>query len=254
MQVVILAGGLGSRLAEETVRMPKPMVTVGEIPILQHIMNHYAAYGHIDFVIALGYKGDVIKEYFRDLNFKNSDLTIDYANGTINSSNSSVDLNWRVKLVDTGLHTLTGGRLLNLKDVLEDEFMLTYGDGLSSVNLDSLLHHHHKMEKLCTITAVRPPARFGSLLIEDSKVITFSEKNPQDVGWINGGFFCMKKEILEFIENSEMSLEGDPMSKLVEANQLNAFQHEGFWQGMDTIRDREILESLWKSGKAPWIK
>jgi glucose-1-phosphate cytidylyltransferase len=230
VQVVILAGGFGTRLSEETDLIPKPMVRIGSIPILQHIMNFYAGYGHKDFVVALGYKADVIIEYFKTI--KNPEL--------------------KVKLVDTGLETSTGGRIKKLVDELDDEFMLTYGDGLSNVNIDDLLDHHRRFGKIATVTAVRPPARFGSIEISNGVVTKFAEKDPQDAGWINGGFFCLNKKVCDFISDSTTSFESEPLNQLVALEQLTAFEHHGWWQPMDTLRDKRTLESIWDKGNAPW--
>lgn len=232
MQVVILAGGFGTRLSEETDAIPKPMVQIGNLPILHHIMNYYAGFGHKDFVIALGYKSEIVKDYFSK--FENQD--------------------WNINLVDTGLETATGGRIKRLEPILEEEFMLTYGDGLSNVNLDNLLEHHARNKKLATVTAVRPPARFGTLQIDAGIVTKFAEKDPQEQGWINGGFFCLNKKICSFIENSQISFESEPLNNLVAIRELTAFEHPGWWHPMDTLRDKRALESAWQSGEAPWLK
>lgn len=253
MQVVILAGGYGTRLSEETGKIPKPMVTIGEIPILLHIMSYYASFGHKHFTIALGYKGEVIKDYFKNLSLRNSDLSFNLGTGNTQILRATKSIDWKVDLIDTGIDTQTGGRILKLEKFLDDSFMLTYGDGLSNVNLDHLLDHHLKSGKTATVTAVRPPARFGSLLMSGDLVTSFSEKRPQDAGWINGGFFCMTKSILNMIDDESYSLESAPMEKLVNNSELNAYRHEGFWQGMDTIRDRQLLEDLWRSKNAPWL-
>jgi glucose-1-phosphate cytidylyltransferase len=231
VQVVILAGGFGTRLAEETDLVPKPMVRIGDIPILQHIINFYSGFGHKDFVIALGYKANVIIEYFETI--KNPELNIN--------------------LVDTGLETSTGGRIKMLEEILDGEFMLTYGDGLSNVNIDDLLDHHRRFGKIATVTAVRPPARFGTIEISNGVVTKFAEKDPQDAGWINGGFFCLNKKVCEFISDSTTSFESEPLSHLVELQELSAFEHHGWWQPMDTLRDKRALESVWDSGDAPWL-
>lgn len=232
MQVVILAGGLGTRLSEETDVIPKPMIRIGNLPILHHIMNYYARFGHTDFVIALGYKAEIIKDYFADLN----------------------EINWNISLVDTGLDTATGGRIKILESLLDEEFMLTYGDGLSNIDLDNLLEHHKKFNKTATVTAVRPPARFGAIHMNDGIVTKFAEKDPQDQGWINGGFFCFNRKICSFIQDFQISLESKPMNSLVALRELAAFEHRGWWHPMDTLRDKRALESLWQSGEAPWLK
>ena len=230
MQVVILAGGFGTRLSEETDSIPKPMVRIGGIPILQHIMNYYSSFGHNDFVVALGYKAEVVQNYFE--NFPKS--------------------NWNLTLEDTGLETSTGGRIKRLEHQLDDEFMLTYGDGLSNVNIEQLLEHHKRFGKLATVTAVRPPARFGTIEISNSLVTKFAEKDPQDAGWINGGFFCLNRKVCSFINDSNTSFESEPLNQLVALEQLTAFEHHGWWQPMDTLRDKTHLEELWASGRAPW--
>jgi glucose-1-phosphate cytidylyltransferase len=231
MQVVILAGGLGTRLSEETDLIPKPMVKIGNIPILLHIMNFYSSFGHKDFMVALGYKSEVIIEYFE--NNKNSELNI--------------------TLVDTGLDTSTGGRIKLLEDQLDDEFMLTYGDGLSNVNIDDLIEHHKRFGKIATVTAVRPPARFGTIETSNGVVTKFAEKDPQDAGWINGGFFCLNKKVCKFISDSTTSFESEPLNHLVEIQELSAYEHHGWWQPMDTLRDKRTLESVWDKGDAPWL-
>ena len=231
MQVVILAGGFGTRLSEETDLIPKPMVRIGDIPILHHIINFYSGFGHKEFVIALGYKADVVFDYF-EVN-KNSELTI--------------------TLVDTGLETSTGGRIKKLKDILDDEFMLTYGDGLSNVNINELLDHHRRFGKIATVTAVRPPARFGTIEISNGVVTKFAEKDPQDAGWINGGFFCLNKKVCDYISDFTTSFESEPLNELVEIQELTAYEHQGWWQPMDTLRDKRTLQSIWDKGNAPWL-
>jgi len=231
MQVVILAGGLGTRLSEETDLIPKPMVRIGSIPILLHIMNFYSSFGHKDFMVALGYKSEVILEYFQDN--KNSELNI--------------------TLVDTGLDTSTGGRIKLLEDQLDDEFMLTYGDGLSNVNIDDLIEHHKRFGKIATVTAVRPPARFGTIETSNGVVTKFAEKDPQDAGWINGGFFCLNKKVCNFISDSSTSFESEPLNHLVKIQELSAYEHHGWWQPMDTLRDKRALELIWDKGDAPWL-
>jgi glucose-1-phosphate cytidylyltransferase len=231
MQVVILAGGFGTRLSEETDLIPKPMVRIGDMPILLHIMNYYSGFGHKDFVLALGYKANLIQEYFST--FKMSD--------------------WSIRLIDTGLETSTGGRIKRLENLLDDEFMLTYGDGLSDINIDALLDHHKRFGKIATVSAVRPPARFGTIEISNGVVSKFAEKDPQDAGWINGGFFCLNKKICQYILDESTSFESEPMNKLVSIQELSAFEHNGWWQPMDTLRDKRTLVSLWEKGRAPWL-
>lgn len=231
MQVVILAGGFGTRISEETDLIPKPMVRIGNIPILQHIMNFYSRFGHKDFVVALGYKAEVIVEYFETN--KNSELNI--------------------KLIDTGLDTSTGGRIKLLENQLDEEFMLTYGDGLSNVNIDDLLNHHKRFGRIATVTAVRPPARFGTIETSNGVVTKFAEKDPQDAGWINGGFFCLNRKVCEFISDSTTSFESEPLNQLVRIQELAAYEHHGWWQPMDTLRDKRTLEAVWENGDAPWL-
>ena len=231
MQVVILAGGLGTRLAEETDLIPKPMVRIGNIPMLKHIMNFYSKFGHNDFILALGYKAEIIKEYFAE----------------------NINPSWTVSLVDTGLETSTGGRIKKLENLLHDEFMLTYGDGLSNVNIENLLDHHRNFGKIATVTAVRPPARFGTIEISSGLVTKFAEKDPQEAGWINGGFFCLNKKICSFISDFTTSFESEPLNALVEIDELTAYEHHGWWQPMDTLRDKRSLQSLWDKGEAPWL-
>jgi glucose-1-phosphate cytidylyltransferase len=229
MKVVILAGGLGTRLSEYTHMIPKPMVKINNKPILYYIMKHFSNYGHKDFYIALGYKGKIIKDYFKKQSF-----------------------NWNINLIDTGLGTMTGGRLKKLKKYLKDEenFFLTYGDGVANVNLKNLLNFHNKKkDALVTMTAVRPPARFGAIKVIGQKVKLFREKSKIDEGWINGGFFVMKPKFIDYIEKSSTFLEKHPLQKVAKLNQLYAYKHNGFWQCMDTKRDKDYLENLFKKGK-----
>ncbi|MHB1357761.1 MAG: glucose-1-phosphate cytidylyltransferase [Anaerolineae bacterium] len=253
MKVVILAGGMGSRLQEETTARPKPMVEIGGKPILWHIMNIYAAYGFCDFTIALGYKGEMIKEYFLNFFALNNDLSVDLSKGKV-QVNSAKQPEWKIDLIDTGLKTMTGGRLKRLKPWLGNgTFMATYGDGLADVRLTNLLAFHKSHGKLATLTAVRPPARFGSLEIgKDGQIIKFVEKPQSGEGWINGGFFVLEPEVLDLIEGDDTSFEWKPMEELAQRGQLMAFQHPGFFQPMDNIRDKSQLEELWQAGQAPW--
>lgn len=253
MKCVILCGGLGTRLAEETVSRPKPMVTVGGKPILWHIMNIYGHYGFSDFVLALGYKGEAIKEYFLNYHSLNSDLSIDLKSGHVNYERSA-NPPWNVQLIDTGPQTLTGGRLLRLRSRLESTgtFLLTYGDGVSNVNLEELLSFHRAHGKLATVTSVRPTARFGRISFDGNKVTQFKEKVQAEEGWINGGFFVFEPGIFDYLKNDNTVLEADPMEGLARDGQLMAFRHGDFWQCMDTMRDRELLEEAWASGRAPW--
>lgn len=253
MKVVILAGGFGTRLSEYTDNVPKPMVKIGEKPILWHIMEKYATHGFTEFVIALGYKADYVKEFF--LNFRNtsSDLTINLGSGEVRPFNP-IESNWKITLVDTGLETLTGGRLKRLAPYLNDEpFMLTYGDGLADVDVNELVKFHEEHGKMVTVTAVRPPARFGELMLNNIQVTSFQEKPQMHEGWINGGYFVMEPQFLELIDGDSTVLESDPLENAAAAGELMAFKHEGFWQCMDTKRDRDMLQQLWISGQAPWI-
>lgn len=252
MKVVILAGGFGTRLAEETEIKPKPMVKIGNMPILCHIMNIYAAYGFKDFIIACGYKGEAIKEFFHNFFYYTSDFIVNLKYGTHNITNSNSP-DWQVELIDTGLHTMTGGRLLRLRNSLSVEtVMVTYGDGVGNIDIRSLVEFHKSHGKLATVTAVRPPARFGSLKLEDTQVIKFDEKPQSGEGWINGGFFVFEPKVLEYIDGDETSLEREPLERLASDGQLMAYFHDDFWQPMDTLRDKRYLEALWDEGKAPW--
>jgi glucose-1-phosphate cytidylyltransferase len=252
MKVVILAGGLGTRLAEETVVRPKPMVEIGGKPILWHIMSLYAAHGFQEFVVAMGYKGEVIRDYFLNYYALTNDLTVDLATGKTRI-HGRAEAAWKVHLVDTGDKTQTAGRVGRLRDWLEDAtFMLTYGDGLADIDLFELLEFHRSHGKLATVTAVRPPARFGGLCLEGDRVASFTEKPQSGEGWINGGFFVFEPDVLDLIRRDEEVLEIDCMQALMAQDQLMAFRHDGFWQPMDTIREKNYLEELWRSGSAPW--
>jgi len=254
MKVVILAGGFGTRLSEETVLKPKPMLEIGGYPILWHIMNIYASYGFKEFVIALGYKGDIIKEYF--LNYCNlqSDLTISLMTGKVIIS-KKCHRDWIVHLIDTGASSMTGGRLYRLKGKLGNEtFMLTYGDGVSNVNVIDLLEFHKSHGKIATVTAVRPTARFGGMTFDGHRVMEFKEKQQTEEGWINGGFFVFEPEIFDYLQDGDQTiLERAPLENLAKDGQLIAYKHDGFWQCMDTLRDKLTLEELFDSGKAPWM-
>lgn len=251
MKVAILAGGAGSRLAEETHVRPKPMVEIGGYPILWHIIRHYFHYGHKEFVIALGYKGDVIKEYMRTYYENNANMKVDLKTGEVEIKNSH-DLDWSVELIETGQHTLTGGRIKRLAPYLGNEtFMLTWGDGVSDVNLDKLLDFHRSHGKLATVTAVRPPARYGHMTFDGERVVAFEEKSQAQEGWINGAFFVLQPEIFDYIDGDVM-WEHDPMRRLAADGQLMAYKHDSFWQCMDTLREKHVLENLWQSGNCPW--
>ena len=254
MKTVILAGGLGTRLAEDTALRPKPMVEIGDRPLLWHIMSLYAAHGFNEFVVACGYKGEVIKQYFANFPHHESDWTIDLRTGqrAITKQRST---DWKVHLVDTGANTLTGGRLLRLRHLLDGEtFMVTYGDGLSSVNINALLDFHRSHGKMATVTAVHPPARFGELELQGNCVSQFSEKSQTRVGWINGGFFVFEPGVLDLISGDSSSLEKDALEQLAADGSLMAYKHDGFWQPMDTQREKMALQELWQSGNPPWIR
>ena len=253
MKVVILAGGYGTRLSEETDIRPKPMVEIGNKPILWHIMKIYSVQGFNDFIICLGYKGEVIKSYFANLYLNSSDISFNTLEEHFEViRNYSPD--WKVTLVDTGLDTFTGGRLLRIQELIkEDTFMMTYGDGVADINLKELLSFHKKNEKLATVTAVKPPPRFGAMNIDPSgKVISFEEKADKMENWINGGFFVLNRGIFRYIGEDEPYFEGYPLNNLAMDGQLFAFKHYGFWRPMDSLSDKRILEELWKSKKAPW--
>lgn len=252
MKVAILAGGVGSRLSEETVVKPKPMVEVGGRPILWHILKHYSTYGLNEFVIALGYKGEYIKKYFVDYCSLESNLTVKLGSGTVEPHEADHP-NWNVELIDTGVGTLTGGRIKRLKPYTGDErFMLTWGDGVSNVNLDELLSFHKAHGKLATVTAVHPAARFGHMEFDGDRVVEFSEKPQAAEGWINGAFFVLEPEIYDYIDGDTTQWEKEPMERLAGEGQLMAYRHNDFWQCMDTLRDKALLEDLWQGGNPPW--
>ena len=255
MKTVLLCGGLGTRLSEETQLKPKPMVEIGGKPILWHIMKMYEQYGFNDFFLALGYKGEVIKDYFLSYHARQSNLYIHLKSGKTNYTHPTSE-DWNVSLIDTGALTMTGGRLLRLQPFLHDSgtFMLTYGDGVSNINIESLVKFHRAHGKLATVTAVRPPVRFGELIIEDYKVSHFQEKPQAGEGWINGGFFVFEPEIFDFLTDDTTFLEREPLEQLAKKGELIAYKHPGFWQCMDTIRDRDYLQESWQTGKAAWIK
>ncbi len=255
MKAVILAGGLGTRISEETHLRPKPMVEIGDMPILWHILKIYSAYGINDFIICCGYKGYVIKEYFANYFLHMSDVTFNMKENTMEVHNRKAE-SWKVTLVNTGLNTMTGGRLLRVRDYLENEnFFFTYGDGLSDINISELMDFHKSSNYLATVTAVKPPGRYGAININnDSIVDAFQEKPLGDGSWINGGFFVLNPKVFELIENDSTVWEQEPLKKLAENKQLRAYYHKGFWQPMDTLRDKQYLESLWNQGIAPWKK
>lgn len=251
MKVVLLAGGLGTRISEETSVRPKPMVEVGGKPILWHIMKIYAAHGLTDFIVCCGYKGYLIKEYFANYFLHMSDVTIDLAKNSLEVHQKKAEP-WRVTLVDTGETTQTGGRLRRVRDYIDGDFCMTYGDGVGSVNITDLLAFHRAHGKQATMTAVQPPGRFGALELNGTQVRSFVEKPTGDGGWINGGFFVLAREVLDYVDGDATVWEKEPMERLARDGQLGVHLHHGFWQPMDTLRDRSQLEAMWKAGNAPW--
>ena len=252
MKVIILAGGFGTRLSEYTESIPKPMVTVGGKPILWHIMKTYAHFGHKDFYLALGYKAEVIKEYFLHYRSLNADFTVDLASGEVEPHQTD-DTDWRVTLVHTGLESMTGGRVKRLQSFIGNEpFMLTYGDGVADIDIEALLKFHKSHGKMVTVSAVHPGARFGELEMQDNQVISFQEKPQTTQGWINGGYFIIEPEFFDLIEGDNTILERGPLEKVAAIGELVAYHHNGYWQCMDTKRDRDNLEELWGAGKAAW--
>ena len=253
-KVVILAGGMGTRLTEETEVRPKPMVEIGGRPIIWHIMQRYAHYGFNEFVVALGYKGDVIKRYFRDYCALHGNMTVKMRDGDVITHDRDAE-DWTIHLVDTGLDVMTGGRVRRLKHLLEGErFLLTYGDGVADIDLRAVVDCHEKQGRIATLTAVRPPARFGGLVFDPAgNIKEFTEKPQIGEGWINGGFMVFEPEVFKYIEGDHTILEAHVLEKLAEHGQLAAYKHDGFWQCMDTMRDVKVLESLWQSGKPPWV-
>jgi glucose-1-phosphate cytidylyltransferase len=255
MKTVILAGGLGSRLSEETTVRPKPMVEIGGRPIIWHIMKIFSHYDINDFIICLGYRGYMIKEYFANYALHMSDITIDISNKKVTVHQNYAEP-WRISLVDTGESTMTGGRLKRILPYLEkdEHFCMSYGDGLSDIDIGALVAFHRSHGKLATVTAVRPPRRFGQIIAEGTRVKTFKEKPEGEGGWINGGFFVLSPKVMDFIDGDATSWEREPLERLAENEQIHAFEHDGFWQPMDTLRDKNYIEELWQSGKAPWRK
>ncbi|MCU1284855.1 MAG: Nucleotidyl transferase [Acidobacteriales bacterium] len=253
MKLVILAGGFGSRLSEETAVKPKPMVEIGGKPILWHIMKFYSSFGINDFIICLGYKGYVIKEYFANYYMHSSDVTFDMSNNTTKVHQNSSEP-WRVTLVDTGENTMTGGRLRRVKPYLEsaEPFCFTYGDGVANVNISKLVEFHLEQKTYVTLTATQPSGKFGALKMDATKVISFHEKPSGDGRWVNGGFFVLSPKVLDYIEGDESIWEREPMERLSEEGQVSAFRHSGFWQPMDTVHDKKFLNDLWNTGQAPW--
>jgi glucose-1-phosphate cytidylyltransferase len=256
MKTILLAGGLGTRLSEETILKPKPMVEVGEMPILWHIMKIYESYGYNDFAVALGYKGDIIKDFFLNYKFHKSDMVVNLRSGDVKFENDSSE-DWTVGLHDTGANSMTGGRLYNLKKLFKpgDTFMLTYGDGVSDVNIKKLVAFHKAHGKIATLTAVRPSARFGSIIMkEDGSIQEFKEKPQTGEGWINGGYFVFNYEIFNYLTDASTILEREPLENLARDNELVAYKHDGFWHCMDTIRERDNLNEIWANKNAPWKK
>ncbi len=254
MKVVILAGGLGTRISEESHLKPKPMIEIGGRPILWHIMKIYSQYGLNDFIVCCGYKGYSIKEYFANYFLHLSDVTIDIKNNKMDVHHNESEP-WKVTLVDTGAETMTGGRIKRVaKYIGQDDFCLTYGDGLADIDIKKLLEFHKNHGGMATLTATQPPGRFGALGIQNNLVHSFKEKPVGDGNWINGGFFVLNSKVIDLIKDDTTIWENEPLEKLAESNQLHAFKHNGFWQPMDTLRDKNQLEQLWQSGKAPWKK
>lgn len=253
MKTVILCGGMGTRLAEETSLKPKPMVNVGDSPILTHIMNWYSKFNYNDFVLALGYKSEYIKNYFLNYYTLKNNFNVDLYSGKVSHLTEN-SIPWNIDLIDTGFSTLTGGRLLRLKEHLKNEemFMLTYGDGLANVDIKKLVDFHLSHNKIATVTAVHPPARFGELQFDGDQVISFEEKPQTTAGWINGGFFVFNRVFFDYLEDDKTILERTPLEKLAREGELMSYKHNGFWQCMDTIRDRDLLNSLWEKNEAPW--
>lgn len=253
MKVVLLAGGFGTRISEESYLKPKPMIEIAEMPILWHIMKGYSHYGFNEFVICCGYKQHVIKEWFADYYLHKSDITFDFTDGNKMEVHNNVAEPWKVTLVDTGLNTMTGGRIKRIQQYVGNEtFLLTYGDGVSDVDVDKLVQFHRENGKMVTLTAVKPDGRFGVLDLRGNQVKSFREKSQNDMGWINAGFMVVEPQIFDFIEGDATTFEREPLEKVAALGELNAYKHNGFWQCMDTIRDKQKLEILWNSGKAPW--
>lgn len=254
MQVVILAGGLGTRLSEETAVKPKPMVEVGGYPLVWHIMGAYAHYEFKQFMLALGYRGDVVKDYFLRFHPAHSDISVNLCTGAVEYHRRRHRMDWQVRMIDTGHATMTGGRLLKLAPYLrlEGTFMMTYGDGVSDVNIAELLDFHRRHGKIATLTAVRPPARFGTMIFNGDEVVQFKEKPQTEEGWINGGFFVFEPQVFDYLENDETVLEAEPLERLANDGELMAYRHHGFWHCMDTLRDKNRLQEMWDSGEAPW--
>jgi glucose-1-phosphate cytidylyltransferase len=252
MKAVILAGGLGTRISEESATRPKPMIEIGGHPILWHIMKVYSSHGINDFVICCGYKGYVIKEYFANYGLHTSDVTFDFSEDSFRVHRKNTE-SWKVTLVDTGENTQTGGRVKRIRDYVDDDtFCMTYGDGVGNIDIAATLRFHAQHQCLATMTAVQPPGRFGALVLDQDRVVNFAEKPMGDGGWINGGYFILEPQIFDLIDDDMTPWEGKPLGRLVQKGQLHAYRHSGFWMPMDTLRDKQSLEILWESGKAPW--
>lgn len=251
MKAVILAGGLGSRISEETITRPKPMIEIGEKPILWHIMKIYSAFEIHDFIICLGYKGYMIKEYFANYFLHMSDVTLNIANNSVEIHQNNAEP-WKITLVETGEKTMTGGRLKRVAKYLDDDFCFTYGDGVANINIRALIDFHKNHGHLATMTAVQPPGRFGALTLHEKKIIGFQEKPNGDGGWVNGGFFVLSPQVLNYISDDITHWEREPLEQLAKEGELSAYFHKGFWLPMDTIRDKNQLETLWSNGQAPW--
>lgn len=252
MKTVILAGGLGTRISEETHLRPKPMIELGGKPVLWHIMKIYSAYGLTDFIICCGYKGYIVKEYFANYFLHMSDVTFDLADNKMIVHEKNAEP-WKVTLVDTGEHTQTGGRLKRIQKYLDDDpFCFTYGDGVSNVNIDKLIRFHRKQNTLATVTAVQPVGRFGELDVHNDKIIRFEEKPQSNASWVNGGYFVLSPKVLDYIDDDSTIWEREPIETLAKEGQLSAYKHSGFWKPMDTLRDKNVLEELWQSEEAPW--
>lgn len=253
MKVVLLAGGFGTRISEESQYKPKPMIEIGDMPILWHIMKTYSHYGFKEFIICAGYKQHVIKQWFADYFLHTSDITFDFSQGNQMIVHDAHSEDWKVTIVDTGLHTMTGGRLKRIRKYLGDEpFFMTYGDGVADVDIPAALEFHRAHGRLATMTAIRPESRYGIIDLQGDKVLSFREKSQQDVGWINGGFMVLEPKVLDYVAGDHVMFEREPMEQLAADGELMCFRHDGFWQCMDTLRDKQKLDSLWESGKAPW--
>lgn len=253
MKVVLLAGGFGTRISEESQYKPKPMIEIGDMPILWHIMKTYSHYGFKEFIICAGYKQHVIKQWFADYFLHTSDITFDFSQGNQMIVHDAHSEDWKVTIVDTGLHTMTGGRLKRIRKYLGDEpFFMTYGDGVADVNIPAALQFHRSHGRLATMTAIRPESRYGIIDLQGDQVLSFREKSQQDVGWINGGFMVLDPKVLDYVAGDHVMFEREPMEQLAADGELMCFRHDGFWQCMDTLRDKQKLDALWESGNAPW--